>query len=766
MNSVYYGDKIDNGINMLSKNLELTLHSALNTAKEYKHEYATLEHLLLSLIGDKEVNKALTSCSCDVKVLDKKLKCFLSNDLQKIILKNVAESKPTAGFQRVIHRAAIHVHALGQEEINGLNILAEIFAEQDSFSVSFLHEEGVTRDKILHYIGQVMVSNIASEVSGPQSVVVENQETKSKDEVASDDPLEKYCTNLNKLAKDHKIDSIVGRDVEVDRAIEVLCRRNKNNPLLVGEPGVGKTAIAEGLAIYLSGKNAPKILKDAVIYSLDLGLLVAGAKYRGDFEERLKSVIKRAVESPSVILFIDEIHTIIGAGSNNGGSMDASNLLKPVLARGGLRCIGATTFKEYQNYFEKDAALARRFQKIIVDEPSIEVTIDMLRNLKQYYEKHHQVKYSEETLESAVKLADRYINDRKLPDKAIDVIDEAGAYCRLNNKNKVTEDDVELIVAKIAHIPLKAVAKDESEQMVGLESALKQHIFGQNQAIEEVVLALKLDMSGLRDPNKPTACFLFSGPTGVGKTELAKCLSKSLSMSLQRFDMSEYMEKHSISRLVGTPPGYVGFDQGGMLTDAVRKAPYSVILFDEIEKAHPDIHNIMLQLMDYGKITDTNGTKVDFDNTIIIFTTNAGVAINKHSIGFNELKQIVTNVRESNEHLNHSFSPEFRNRLDAIIEFAPLSTHVITKIVDKYILTLKDQLLERGVKISFSESSKEYLCDVSFDAYNGARELERIIDKKLKQPLAEEILFGKLKDGGEVIVSCKKGENELIFKCK
>jgi ATP-dependent Clp protease ATP-binding subunit ClpA len=749
---------------MLSKNLEVTLHRALDVAKTYKHEHATIEHLLLSLVQEPDVTVALSSCSCNVDILKRNLEHFLNNDLQAIILKEVKESKPTAGFQRVIHRAAIHVHALGQTEITGLNILAEIFSEQDSVALSFLSEQRITRDKIVQYISKLMINtNASSEPSSMDDIA--DKESLREDKVIENDPLEKYCINLNKLAKDHKIDNIVGRDVEIDRAVEVLCRRNKNNPLLVGDPGVGKTAIAEGLALYLSSENAPKILKDANIYSLDLGLLVAGTRYRGDFEERLKAVIKRAKEIPSTILFIDEIHTIIGAGSNNGGSMDAANLLKPELARGGLRCIGATTFKEYRQYFEKDAALARRFQKIVIDEPSIEVSIKMLRNLKQYYEKHHLVTYSDDAIEYAVKLADRYINDRKLPDKAIDVLDESGAYCSLNNKNIVTEKDVELIVAKISHIPAKAVAKDESEQVMGLENILKQYIFGQNHAIEELVSALKLDIAGLRDPNKPTGCFLFSGPTGVGKTELALCLSKTLNMSLQRFDMSEYMEKHSVSRLVGTPPGYVGFEQGGILTDAVRKKPYSVILFDEIEKAHPDIHNIMLQLMDYGKVTDTNGNIVDFDNTIIIYTTNAGVAVNKHSIGFNELKQIVTNVRESNEHLNHSFSPEFRNRLDAIIEFAPLSTSVISKIIDKYISTLENQLREKDIRITFSKLAKEYLGDISFDTYNGARELERIIDKKLKQPLAEEILSGKIKEGGEVLVSYKAGENELIFEC-
>ncbi len=748
---------------MLSKNLELTLHRALNTAKEYKHEYATLEHLLLALIEDPDVSVVLKQYSADIQALDTKLKNFLSNELQAIILEKILESKPTAGFQRVIHRAAINVHALGQQEITGLNVLAEIFAEQDSFAVVFLHEQRITREKILQSISQIMIKSAASGVA-QSSPAASIQDATGKEDLTNDDPLVRYCTNLNKLALENKIDSIVGRDVEVERMIEILCRRNKNNPLLVGDPGVGKTAIAEGLAIYLSGKHVPEALKGATIYSLDLGLLVAGTRYRGDFEERLKAVIKRAQELPATILFIDEIHAMIGAGSNNGGSMDAGNLLKPVLARGELRCIGATTFKEYQNYFEKDAALARRFQKIIIDEPSVETTIAMLKGLRQYYEKHHQVEFSDSALEAAVHLADRYINDRKLPDKAIDVLDEAGAHCRLNNKKNVTEDDVELAVAKITHIPIKSVAKDESEQMFGLEEALKQHIFGQDHAISALVAALKLCKAGLRDPLKPTGCYLFSGPTGVGKTELAKRLSIVLNMALHRFDMSEYMEKHSVSRLIGSPPGYVGFEQGGLLTDAVRKSPYSVLLLDEIEKAHPDIHNIMLQLMDYGRVTDNNGNSVNFNHTIVIFTTNAGVAINRHSIGFNELKQIVANVRESNEHVNRCFSPEFRNRLDAIIEFEPLSEKVIAKIVDKYILILEGQLKDRGIKISIDNDAKEYLCNVSFDTYNGARELERIFDQRIKQQLAEEILFGKLKDGGSVVVGLGPDKSELVFK--
>lgn len=747
---------------MLSKNLEQTLHNALNSAKECKHEYAGLEHLLLALTTDPDAAKALTECKADLGALTKKVEHFLNTDLQAIILPEVQESKPTAGVQRVLHRAAVRVHALGQEEITGLHVLSELFSEKDSYAVSFLHEQAITHEKIIQYISANMVKNNIGNAGVKNNEVGLSLGSVSEDAV-SEDPLVKYCTNLNKLALEHKIDALIGREDEIDRSVEVLCRRTKNNPLLVGEPGVGKTAIAEGLAVYITSDKVPEVLKDAVIYSLDLGLLVAGTRFRGDFEERLKQVIKHAQDKPMAILFIDEIHTLIGAGSNNGGAMDAGNILKPVLARGALRCIGATTFKEYQNHFEKDAALARRFQKINIEEPNVEMAIAMLKGLKPFYETYHKIKYTDEAIEMAVHLASRYINDRKLPDKAIDVIDEAGARARLSGKKTVNEKNIEAIIAKIAHIPLQTIAEDESEQVEALEKQLKKYIFGQDRAIEELVSVIKLDKAGLRDNNKPTGCYLFSGPTGVGKTELAKRLSLELNMPLIRFDMSEYMEKHSIARLIGTPPGYVGFDQGGLLTDRVRKSPYSVLLLDEIEKAHPDIHNIMLQIMDYGKVTDNNGNVIDFSNTIVIMTTNAGVAVNKHSIGFNELKQIVTNVRESNEHINRSFTPEFRNRLDAIIEFAPLSDKIVVQIVERYLKMLQDQLKAKKITVVIDKKAEDYICDVGFDTYNGARELERIIDRKLKQPLADEILFGKLKNGGEVNVVLNNEGNELVF---
>ena len=744
---------------MLSENLTLTLRKAFQKATDHRHEYATLEHLLLALAEDPDASTALIECSIDVGLLCNKVNYFLNNDLHEIILPEVKESKPTAAFQRVTHKAAIHTQTLNKKEITGVDILAELFSEKDSYAALFLADAKLTHKKVLQYLKK-STTPAENNISKP-ILKVADISPKSKEE--SSNPLDKFCINLNKLALDNKIDALISRDDELERLTEVLSRRSKNNPLLIGEPGVGKTAIVEGLALHIVTNKVPEILKGAVIYSLDLGALVAGTKFRGDFEERLKQVINGIQNIESAILFIDEIHTIIGAGSTQGGGLDVGNLLKPMLARGSLRCIGSTTFKEYQNYFEKDAALARRFQKITVDAPSVENAITMLKGLKSFYEKYHNVEYSDQAISEAVILSDRYISDRHLPDKAIDIIDEAGAHCRLHNKNLVTEDDIERIISKMAHIPVKKIAQDESEQMGDLTKILKTHIFGQDHAIDELVSVLKLSKAGLRSHAKPMGCYLFSGPSGVGKTELAKQVSTALSMELHRYDMSEYMEKHSVSRLIGTPPGYVGFEQGGMLTDKVRKAPYAVVLMDEIEKAHPDIHNILLQIMDYGKATDTNGLSIDFSHTIVIMTTNAGVAINKHNIGFNELEQIVTNSKESNEHISRSFSPEFRNRLDAIIEFAPLSGEIISQIVDKYLMTLKAQLDEQHITTEIDEQAKEYICNIGFDTYNGARELERIIDKRLKQPLAEEILFGDLKDGGNVHV--KLENNELKFHC-
>ena len=757
---------------MLSKNLEITLHRALNIAKEYQHEYATLEHLLLSLVEDSDALEIMKKYSVDTKVLGDKLKLFLVNELAALVVKDLKESKPTAGFQRVVHRAAIHVHAMGKREITGGNVLAEIFSEQESYAALFLTEHNISRQEVMTYISGGLVK-YASQIQNPfeesnanekslssklaaaeQHIKVQNNNDESEDSL---NPLLKYCSNLNKLALENRIDVLIGRDEEVERVIEILCRRTKNNPLLVGEPGVGKTAIAEGLAARLAKNEVPDFLKGTIIYSLDMGSLVAGTRYRGDFEERIKQVIKEVEKSSKIVLFIDEIHTIIGAGSTNGSSLDASNLLKPALARGSLRCMGSTTFKEYKSHFDKDQALSRRFQKIIVDEPSIERTIQMLSGLKLHYEAHHRVKYSDAAIAAAVHLSERYIKDRKLPDKAIDVIDEAGARIKLLNKKskRISARDIEMTVSKIVHIPIQTLSKDESQKLLMLEKNLKNKVFGQDQAIGELVSAIKLSRAGLRNSEKPMGCYLFAGPTGVGKTELAKQLAFEVNMELVRFDMSEYMESHSVSKLIGSPPGYVGFDQGGMLTDAIRKSPYAVLLLDEIEKAHSDIYNIMLQVMDYGKATDHNGCEINFCNTIVIMTTNAGATeLQKSSLGFGNLSRIGENL----EQINKVFSPEFRNRLDAIISFQDLDGKVISRIVDKYINDLSAQLADRSTRISISKEARQYLCEAGFDTKNGARVLERIIDEKIKKKLVDEILFGVLKKGGKVTVTMD-GEN-------
>ncbi|MGB4191151.1 MAG: AAA family ATPase [Rickettsiales bacterium] len=755
---------------MLSTNLELTITRTLDSAKKGKHEYATLEHLLLSLTEDPDALAILEASQVDVQLLKKKVNDFLNNDLQVMLLKPIKNSKPTAGFERVMSRAKMHIHDPLGKKVTGADILLEIFTEKDSYAVLFLTELNFTRQTALKYINHPL-ANI--KLKNP-SMTISNKDSELDKLLAaeeSDNPLEKYCINLTKLALDKKIDPLIGRDEEVERAIEVLCRRSKNNPLLVGEPGVGKTAIAEGLALYLITKSAPLALKASEIYSLDMGALIAGTKYRGDFEERLKQIINKIQELPFAILFIDEIHIVIGAGSNNTGALDASNLLKPMLARGTLRCIGATTFKEYQNHFEKDAALARRFQKIVINEPTEQVAIKMLQGLKSFYENHHNVEYTDMAIEAAVVLSSRYINDRRLPDKAIDVIDEAGAHSKLNRKDSkqkliITEDDIDNIIAKITRVPSNIISKDDTEKVLSLENILKSHIFGQDKAIEELVDSIKLEKAGLRDHNKPIGCYLFYGPPGVGKTKLAKCLSAALSMELLRFDMSEYMESHSISKLIGSPPGYVGHDQGGLLTDDVRKHPYSVVLIDEVEKAHPDIQNILLQVMDYGTLTDSNGISVNFCNTIIIMTTNAGASsLNKQAIGFNQNKQTHSNDRESNENLNASFSPEFRNRLDAIIEFNPLSHDVIIQIVDEYLQNLALLLKARNITIEVEPQVKEYLCDIGAGTYSGARELERIIDKKIKQALADEILEGRIKRGGEINIKFDNIKGEVKFEC-
>lgn len=746
---------------MLSENLEKTLQNALEKAKSFKHEFATLDHLLLSLTTDPDALAAFKKYNTNINSLSVNLEKFLLDELQLIILPEIKDSKPTATLQRVIHRAAISSRAMGEEKINGINVLYEIFSEPNSYAVEFLKNANLSREKIhKHLMSKVKVTNFSeneTQLSSETTATLRAQEANSE----STDPLLKYCIDLNQLAKENKIDPIIGREYEIERMVEILSRKNKNNPLLVGEPGVGKTSLAEGLAIYLQKDKLHPQLSGSKIYSLDLGSLIAGTKYRGDFEERLKLLIERITKEPKAILFIDEIHILVGAGANNGNSMDAGNLLKPALARGEIKCIGATTFKEYKNYFEKDAALARRFQKIAVAEPSAETTKAMLKKLKANYEKYHQVEFSDEVVELAVDLAEKYIHDRKFPDKVIDIIDEAGSFCKLKGRVKVSEDDIEAITAKIANIPLTALSRDEAEEVIDLERNLKNHIFGQNHAIEQLVKSLKLSIAGLREVNKPQGCYLFSGPSGVGKTELAKRLATELNMPLIRFDMSEYVEKHSVARLIGAPPGYAGFDQGGLLTDAVRKEPFSVVLLDEIEKAHPDVHNILLQVMDYGKITDNNGNIIDFNHTIVILTTNAGVAINKQQIGFSELKQVVKNVKENNELINKSFSAEFRNRLDAIIEFEALNENVIEMIVSKYISKLAKQLKEKSIELKIEKEAKELIGEICFDTYSGARELERVIDQKIKQPLADEIIFGKLKNGGKINI--KSINKNLVF---
>ncbi len=767
---------------MLSKNLEMSLHRALNIAKELRHEYATLEHLLLSLSEDPDAQLTMKGCTININLLSDKLKYFLTHDLSSLVTSSNIEIIPTAGFQRVVHKAAINVHASGQREVTGANVLVELFSEQESFAVYFLSEQGVTRQDMINFIARnankndnhkatehALSANALEEIEEEpphQTISHASPLIKESKEAATNpnSPLANYCVNLNKQAEEGKIDILIGREEEIERTIEVLCRRNKNNPLYVGEPGVGKTAIAEGLALRIVNKKVPSILKNAVIMSLDMGALVAGTRYRGDFEERVKVVLKEIQKIPSVILFIDEIHTIVGAGSTSGGSIDAGNLLKPALARGVLRCIGATTFKEYHSHFEKDRSLVRRFQKIIVEQPTLEDTIKILQGLKPYYEAHHKVHYSAAAIEAAAILSERYINDRNLPDKAIDIIDEAGAHQKLLDETKrkktIGVKDIETIISKIVNVPISSVSSSELLKLKNLNGDLKKVIFGQDPAIAELDSIIKLSKAGLRNRTKPIGCYLFCGPTGVGKTELAKQLAKHINMELVRIDMSEYMEPHSVSRLIGSPPGYVGFDQGGMLTDAVSKSPYSVLLLDEIEKAHQDIYNLLLQVMDYGKLTDHNGRVISFCNTIIIMTSNVGAReLAKEPLGFAR----ITSDEIDKKQLENTFSPEFRGRLDAIIPFAHLGPDVISNIVHKFIEQLSVQLAEKSVKIKITKDVHEYLCTHGFNHKSGARLVEKMIDEKIKKHLAEEILFGKLAKGGTVDVKLTKGEFVFHF---
>ncbi|TWB30929.1 MULTISPECIES: ATP-dependent Clp protease ATP-binding subunit ClpA [Nitrospirillum] len=741
---------------MLSRNLEQTLHRALAYANERRHEYATLEHLLLALTEDQDALAVLRACGVTVEKLRVELGEYLDNELSNLISSRSEDAKPTAGFQRVLQRAAIHVQSSGREEVTGANVLVALFSERESHAVYFLQEQEMTRFDAVNYISHGIAKSPGRSETKRVSGSEEEPPAGEKAPKKGTEALEAYCVNLNKKALSGKIDPLIGRGQEVDRTIQILCRRSKNNPLYVGDPGVGKTAIAEGLARRIVHGEVPEVLQNATIFALDMGALLAGTRYRGDFEERLKSVLSELEAVEGSVLFIDEIHTVIGAGATSGGAMDASNLLKPALASGALRCIGSTTYKEYRSYFEKDRALVRRFQKIDVNEPSLDDAVKILEGIKSYYEKHHNVRYTREAIRSAVELSAKYIGDRKLPDKAIDIIDEVGAAQMLlppgKRKKTIQVKDVEAVVAKIARIPPKSVSRDDREVLLNLERDLKTMVFGQDKAIDTLVSAIKLARAGLRDPEKPIGNYLFSGPTGVGKTEVARQLSRTLGIELTRFDMSEYMERHTVSRLIGAPPGYVGFDQGGLLTDAIDQHPHCVLLLDEIEKAHPDLYNILLQVMDHGKLTDHNGKTVDFRNVILIMTTNAGAAdLAKPAFGFGREQRL----GEDEEAINRLFTPEFRNRLDAIIAFSGLSPEIIGRVVDKFVMELEAQLSDRGVTIELTDEAREWLSKKGYDPLYGARPLGRTIQEYIKKPLAEELLFGKLVKGGAVRVTVK-----------
>ncbi len=752
-----------------SSKLELTLHRALALATERRHEFATLEHLLLALTEDDDGVAVLNACTVNIDQLRRELEEHMKQELADLVLERFEEPRPTAGFQRVVQRALIHVQSSGREEVTGANVLVAIFAERESHAVYFLQKQNMTRLDAVSYISHgVAKASGKSEnrrVQGTDAedeAGAENFAPGSEPGEVENEALDAYCVNLNEKARDGRIDPLIGRSAEIERTIQILCRRSKNNPLFVGDPGVGKTAIAEGLARRIVEEDVPGVLSDAVIFALDMGSLLAGTRYRGDFEERVKAVISEIEEHAGAILFIDEIHTVIGAGATSGGAMDASNLLKPALAQGTLRCIGSTTYKEYRSYFEKDRALLRRFQKIDINEPSIEDAIKILKGLKPYYEEFHGVRYTGEAIKSAVELSARYIHDRKLPDKAIDVIDETGAYEKLRPESKrkktIGVKDIEAVVAKIARIPPKSVSKDDMSVLASLERDLQNVVFGQDKAIAALSSAIKLARAGLREPEKPIGNYLFSGPTGVGKTEVARQLASILGVELVRFDMSEYMERHSVSRLIGAPPGYVGFDQGGQLTDAIDQHPHAVVLLDEIEKAHPDLFNVLLQVMDHGKLTDHHGKVVDFRNVVLIMTTNAGAQeMSKQAIGFERgLRE-----GEDEEAIKRMFTPEFRNRLDATIAFSALSPEIVARVVDKFVLQLEVQLQDRNVEISMTDAAREWLAKKGYDKLNGARPLGRVIQEYIKKQLSEELLFGKLTKGGRVMVGLK--DNELTF---
>ncbi len=738
---------------MIAQELEVSLHMAFVEARQQRHEFITVEHLLLALLDNPSAAEVLRACSANIDDLRKSLANFIKDNTPQVAGTDDVDTQPTLGFQRVIQRAIMHVQSTGsgKKEVTGANVLVAIFGEKDSHAVYYLHQQGVTRLDVVNFIAHGIKKSEPPEPSKPEGQPESEEASQEKNEKAS--PLEQYTQNLNQAAKEGKIDPLIGRAYEVERVIQILCRRRKNNPLLVGEAGVGKTAIAEGLAWRITQSDVPEILADSQVYSLDMGALLAGTKYRGDFEQRLKGVLKSLKDKPNAILFIDEIHTLIGAGAASGGTLDASNLLKPALSSGQLKCIGATTFTEYRGIFEKDAALSRRFQKVDVVEPTVPETIDILKGLKSRFEEHHNVKYAVAALQAAAELSAKYINDRHLPDKAIDVIDEAGAAQRIlpasKRKKTIGKAEIEDIVAKIARIPPANVSNDDRSKLQTIERDLKSVVFGQDKALEVLASAVKMARSGLGKPDKPIGSFLFSGPTGVGKTEAAKQLAYILGIDLIRFDMSEYMERHAVSRLIGAPPGYVGFDQGGLLTEAVTKKPHAVLLLDEIEKAHPDIFNVLLQVMDHGTLTDNNGRKADFRNVIIIMTTNAGAeTMNKATIGF-------TNPRQAGDEMGdikRLFTPEFRNRLDAIVNFKALDENIILRVVDKFLLQLEQQLAEKKVEVTFTDKLRKHLGKKGFDPLMGARPMQRLIQDTIRRALADELLFGRLTDGGRLTV--------------
>jgi ATP-dependent Clp protease ATP-binding subunit ClpA len=747
-----------------SRNLEESLHRAVAYATQRKHEYATLEHLLLSLVDDTDASSVMRACDVDLEALRKNLTQYVDTELRSLVVDDGEDAKPTAGFQRVIQRAVIHVQSSGRDDVTGANVLVAVFSERESHAAYFLQQQEMTRYDAVNFIAHGIAKKAGASEPRPAKGADEEEKPPVK---TGGEALEAYCINLNEKARQGKVDPLIGRANEVERCIQILCRRNKNNPLLVGDPGVGKTAIAEGLARKIVGAQVPDVLAKATIFSLDMGSLLAGTRYRGDFEERVKQVIKELEHHASAILFIDEIHTVIGAGATSGGAMDASNLLKPALAAGNLRCMGSTTYKEFRQHFEKDRALVRRFQKIDVNEPTVEDTVKILKGLKSYYEEFHKLKYTAEAIRAAVELSSKYITDRKLPDKAIDVIDEAGAsqmlLPELRRKKVIGLREVEAVVAKIARIPPKSVSKSDTEALRQLESDLSAAVFGQAEAIQQLSSSMKMARAGLREADKPIGSYLFSGPTGTGKTETARQLALTLGIELLRFDMSEYMERHTVSRLIGAPPGYVGFDQGGLLTDAVDQHPHAVVLLDEIEKAHQDVFNILLQVMDHGALTDANGKKVDFRNVILIMTTNAGASDSqRNSIGFGRGKL----EGQDEEAIKKLFTPEFRNRLDAVVAFKALTPEVIRMVVQKFVLQLEAQLADRHVTIETTDEAIDWLAKNGFDELYGARPLGRVIQEQIKRPLADDILFGRLAKGGHVKVGLKDGKLTFDFDAK